>query len=409
MLRSFFGRFAEDDREISFEFELPFVDHDDGAKYSYTAPSFEFWIALVICVALQAVISILFILAAWMLIKKNREKNPTLAFLACYGFLCPAALYLPFALIPFLNIPNMILATPFIILAFANMLHCLEILYDTSPPFAERDVFNFLLYHASPVMLRFHPKTQEVIKATTEEMRHKILLAAFTFCGTIVLQNVLLVTHYEPFGHHELVSVAEYFNWRHLGNNMANAYLAGTNLETGTLIFGALISFVTGYSTIYLNDSPFSKSTSVADFWGRRWNIQIGGLLKTSVFKSCMKNGVSRLVAIFLTFVMSSVLHEYAIQGGSITPLNPTRSPHAPVLGRQSAFFLWNGMMMVLERLIMSNKFIKSTWDTSIPAPIKTLCIVMTSLPISKWFMDDYIGMYLFDDFMVAFPKIRKL
>jgi len=407
MLQSFFGQFAEDAREVSFEFELPFVN--DGANYAFTAPSLQFWFALSVCLLLQTIVGIVCMLVAWVLIKKNRQENPTMAFVACYGLLCPAALYLPFALLPFLNIPNTVLATPFVGLAISNALHFLEILYDTSPPFAEKTISNFLLYHASPVMLRFHPKTQEVTKATTDEMRHKLQVSLFSFCSTVVLLNVLLITSYEPFGHHELTSVADYFNWRHLGNNMANAYLIGTNLETGTLIFGVIISFITGYSTIYLNDSPFTKSTSVADFWGRRWNIQIGGLLKNSIFKSCVKNGVSRLIAVLLTFAMSALMHEYVIQGGSRALVNPTRIAHDPAFGRQSAFFLWNGMMMVLERLIMSNTSIKSAWDTSIPAPIKTVCIVMTSLPISRWFMDDFIGMYIFDDFVVAFPKIRKL
>lgn len=66
----------------------------------------------------------------------------------------------------------------------------------------------------------------------------------------------------------------------------------GLALEAGTLHFGLAISLLTGKSTITVNDSPLTKSSSPSDFWGGRWNKQIHGLLKVNIVFLC---GLKRL------------------------------------------------------------------------------------------------------------------
>ena len=52
--------------------------------------------------------------------------------------------------------------------------------------------------------------------------------------------------------------------------------------KAGTLICGIGVSLVTGVSTVEFNDNPLTKSQSVSEFWGQRWNRVVGGLLRVS-------------------------------------------------------------------------------------------------------------------------------
>ena len=53
--------------------------------------------------------------------------------------------------------------------------------------------------------------------------------------------------------------------------------------------------------------NPFA-STTVREFWGRRWNQVIGGMLRDGIFMPCRKRGY-RNVGVALTFLGSGVLH----------------------------------------------------------------------------------------------------
>ena len=46
--------------------------------------------------------------------------------------------------------------------------------------------------------------------------------------------------------------------------------------------FGFAASALTGFRTMVIMRNPLFASTSVSDFWGRRWNLLISGVLKVS-------------------------------------------------------------------------------------------------------------------------------
>ena len=93
-------------------------------------------------------------------------------------------------------------------------------------------------------------------------------------------------------------------------------------------------------------DLPFI-STSLREFWGRRWNLYAGGLLKQSVFDPVMKadallpdRRLRQAVAVCLTFVASGLAHELV--------LAYILGPEA-CLGLELAFFAAMGPLCVLE------------------------------------------------------------
>ncbi len=42
------------------------------------------------------------------------------------------------------------------------------------------------------------------------------------------------------------------------------------------------LTIFTGIETMEIADAPMTKATSISDFWGKRWNRNIGNLLRVS-------------------------------------------------------------------------------------------------------------------------------
>ncbi|MCL7046926.1 hypothetical protein MKW94_022857 [Papaver nudicaule] len=67
-------------------------------------------------------------------------------------------------------------------------------------------------------------------------------------------------------------------------------------------------------------DPPFGTSvylsTSFHDFWGRRWNLMVSGILKSIVYepvRHCFKRSWGVYIAIVVTFFVSGLMHELLI------------------------------------------------------------------------------------------------
>ena len=128
----------------------------------------------------------------------------------------------------------------------------------------------------------FDSKTNEVVKASFASLRRKSIRLLSTFIEVTLLLNFAVSFSFVPFPKREIQTVGDYFFWGNLLNNFTLAYLAGNFLESGTLAFSIAISLITGFETIILNNNPLTRSTSIADFWGRRWNQLVGTNLRVS-------------------------------------------------------------------------------------------------------------------------------
>merc|ERR1712125_164276 len=67
-----------------------------------------------------------------------------------------------------------------------------------------------------------------------------------------------------------------------------------------------------GVATVDPMHAPLFLSTSLRDFWGRRWNLVAHRFLKRSFFLPFVRGGcASKHIGAFLTFAMSGLFHEY--------------------------------------------------------------------------------------------------
>merc|ERR1719171_229598 len=73
-----------------------------------------------------------------------------------------------------------------------------------------------------------------------------------------------------------------------------------------------LMLALAGFDSLDSMRQPLLLSTSVKEFWGRRWNLLIHNLMWRSFFKPFARGGsASRHVGAVLAFVMSGLFHEY--------------------------------------------------------------------------------------------------
>jgi hypothetical protein len=119
----------------------------------------------------------------------------------------------------------------------------------------------------------------------------------------------------------------------------------------------------------------------------------------------------SKEIAIALTFLASGLLHEYS---WSLVFYHHT-SMHdetgtcpdcfTPYPFKLTAFFLWNGFIMLLERPIGKYFGFTASW----PTPVVCTLMLLTSLPVSHWMIGDWaVGRY-YTDFAIGVWHIRKL
>ena len=156
---------------------------------------------------------------------------------------------------------------------------------------------------------------------------------------------------------------------------------------------GLIMSICTGYTLEKFSDAPLTQSTSPSDFWGNRWDRPVESTLRRGCFRPLRKASYSRNLAAFGTFVVSGIIHEYMLWVMSFRrgpPNNPQGVPYVPVVGNQFLFFLWNGIVLVLERWWTGHQVLQ--WmQRHLPKPVRTALVLLTVLPIAHLFADEYI------------------
>jgi hypothetical protein len=69
-------------------------------------------------------------------------------------------------------------------------------------------------------------------------------------------------------------------------------------------------------------------------------------------------------------------------------------------MGNQLSFFAWNGVVVLLGRLLFP-KDASMTWNVW---PINTLLVLVTILPVSHWLTDEYIRSGFYNDVSLGLP-----
>jgi hypothetical protein len=137
---------------------------------------------------------------------------------------------------------------------------------------------------------------------------------------------------------------------------------------------------------------------------------------------------VSKTVAMFFTFFMSGLTHEYystllsfhddcdsathniSTSATATTSGDETEAPKCfvPIYSKLLAFFAWNGIIVLLERPV-SKTWICRTCAQWLPLPILSSLILLPVLPVGHWFVGEWIEGGFFDGLSLGFFRIVHL
>ncbi|KAI3850530.1 hypothetical protein MKX03_003966 [Papaver bracteatum] len=149
-----------------------------------------------------------------------------------------------------------------------------------------------------------------------------------------------------------------------------------TGLEFTLLAVGVTTAKLLNLKTEPVFNEPYI-STSLQDFWGRRWNLMVSNILRIAVYQPVRKWG--QLPALIATFVVSGVMHEIIFF--YLMRVNPT--------WEVTSFFVLHGFCVGLENKV--KKLVGGRWRLP-PIVSRTLTI----------------GFVLLTSFWLFFPPLIK-
>jgi hypothetical protein len=119
---------------------------------------------------------------------------------------------------------------------------------------------------------------------------------------------------------------------------------------------------------------------------------------------------VAKPLAALATFFASAVLHEYvlsviALKSHVVTDDNET---YHPTYGMHFLFFIWNGAVMLLEYFLQNTKAVAKL-RMMLPRWAITPLVLLTVIPISHFFTDEYVMSGFYTDYSFGFPVVRYI
>jgi hypothetical protein len=379
-----------------------------STRCAVTHPSIAFFNQLPLLVALQTLLSALL---AFPLYKLNvqpttttkKKKNMISSSVFSFLIALPIACYEPIYIIRLFDIHNIGLRMVLMTLPLLGGLRVLESFFGFVPAIAAKNFTNYVAYFSCPFIVKFDENKQEPKRVSFKYFQQQLQIVGTYFIYTGLLMSLLW--HYDwelfevqsdvdSFDHawHELIS------WKHLVNNYFVALILSLGLKQSTVGVSLLYSLALGYETQEVVLSPMTKSQSVSDFWGRRWNVAVHKGLKNGVYKPARYLTNSKLMGVLAAFVMSGIIHEYV----NLVIFSRT---NIEFKWKYMLFFGWNACLIFAEHTFGSLEMVQNI-ISKLPKPLITALVLCTALPVAHLFTGDWIVHGYFDAVMYAEPTI---
>lgn len=383
-------KFIVDKREPIATFGIPYVD----GRFALLSPCFGPWQQLIVLSLVQSLIQILFACFIYKLIVQRRGTIES--YLIGWGFVIPISLYIPYYLLDYLDIRNKAISLSSSCVMTSVFFRCLEAMYGTSPYVVESSIWNYCSYYGNVVPYIWNSKTGKRETTTVIQIFRSFGEQLHNLVALSLVLSVLIHFDFKPFndtvGWTELyVSTNHFFHLGHICNSYCIAILLYFALKFSFEInsFGENIK---GYATPPLFDSPLTKSTTPTEFWTKRWNIMTHTFLQRGIFEPSKLCSSSRTTAMFVTFLVSGLYHEYVwscifynqkylydVEGKCTS-----EECYVFKFGRVTLFFAYTGIIMLLERPIRKLPTVKWLFKC-LPTLVTAQLLVLIHVPFMKW------------------------
>mmetsp|Transcript_28540 Transcript_28540/g.47239 ORF Transcript_28540/g.47239 Transcript_28540/m.47239 type:complete len:419 (-) Transcript_28540:47-1303(-) len=382
-------------------------------SFSVYAPEPGPWIQLAVIFGAQTLLQCIFAAVIYLAIIQNRGKQFT--YFIGYGVIIPLICYLPFPILELLDIKSRVVRLALTTAPTIVGFRCMEAMHGTSPAVAETSLLHYVAYYTCLFDFYWDEKTKTRDKISASELGHSVYRIVCHFFLLSLIVSYLLYYDFKPFA--SAVELDQYhltlelLEPGQLFNNYLYAVMTFFGLSLGWNL-AALSTNLQGFRTVVPFHNPLWTSRSPSDFWGKKWNTTIHGILKRAAFQPVKKAGYSTSIAILATFAGSGVLHEYAwaIMFSSTTHDydengNCVGFCWYPLIGKQMVFFAWCGTTMLLERPVA--KLPSVQWmSKNLPTVVISTLVVATVLPFAHWYPGDWIVSQYWHDYSVGLFKI---
>lgn len=336
-------------------------------------------------------------------------------FLIGFGIIMPLCSIFPFYANRYFCIKNKIIKFLNGVAQLTTFFRCSEAMFGFLPSGVDSSLTNLIIYNAFPVEIKFESGP---IKSTWANVRYYFVNWVKSIFVLGLYSSVLDSYNHEPYPSEEGpalrdVDIFAGFSPRQLVNNFSVAILFQVYLSS----FGFGLNFLTslcGATQIPMMLNPIFESTSPSDFWGRRWNLVVHGILKRGVYKP-VRTKYSRLAASTATFVASGLFHEWLLSvvfysDSDEQDVAECTAPtcYIPGYGRNTLFFVWNAIVIGFEYAI-GGAAIFQLFKKHLPLTLISLMVASTALPMTHWFTNDYVRSDFFNDGQIGFPLIVRM
>lgn len=381
-----------------------------AATADLIGPSIPFWIALLNLFIVGACFSTLMscMMHSWIILpskQQNRKPGQPTGFLVGFGLLMPLCAAFPYYGVQYFAIRNKIHRFLFCLGPLTTFFRCPQAVFGFLPAHVDESLTNMILFNMTPLELPFDANGP--LRASWKDVYQSIgkfvvnLLVIGAYC------SYLTIYAYEPYPTRvDSTSLEQFFSYPALMNSFLAALLFQMYLSTYTTAFDALINTV-GYRVVPTMNNPLFSSTSPGDFWGKKWNMAIHGMLKRGVYKP-VRTRFPRLVASLATFISSGLFHEYMLMIIFLPDGNDQTNEYTPVYGRSCLFFVWNATLIACEHAF-GGMVIFGMMKKTLPVPLVSILVVLTALPATHLFVGDYVKSDFFENGQIGFPMIKMV
>eukprot|EP00546_Thalassionema_frauenfeldii_P016849 CAMPEP_0178898766 /NCGR_PEP_ID=MMETSP0786-20121207/2526_1 /TAXON_ID=186022 /ORGANISM="Thalassionema frauenfeldii, Strain CCMP 1798" /LENGTH=432 /DNA_ID=CAMNT_0020569547 /DNA_START=58 /DNA_END=1356 /DNA_ORIENTATION=+ len=397
-------------------------------EYGVLAPKLALWQQFVYMILIQVVFQVAAAIINYRFLvqpRRNKKRNSTTNnnnnnnnnnyYLLGWGVVIPLACWIPHGLLKVVHIGNRVVKLAAGNLANVVVFRTIEAMYDTSPHSVEQSLSNYITYYTSLVQFEWDQQTHTRKKMTGTELLQSIGMVLLFFHLSSLLLSFQLQHNFLYFLESPVTelhlyhfSLEDLFHWHHLANNYLLMLTIYAVLNFGFRFTALGEQLKGGYATkpIFLN--PVFGTRSLSEFWGKRWNLTIHNILYRGAFLPLRRFVPTTIVAVFGTFVASGLLHDYA---WSLTFASSNKEEEEeffqPTFWKLTAFFLWNGAFMLLERPLgpLLYKYI----GTYLPTILLSTLLGLTAVPVMHWYGGDWVTGGYFADLSLACWKIVPL
>lgn len=367
-----------------------------SGKYALLMPDVQVAMELVVGATMSIAIGVVLAAIIYHFVLPTQKRRTLLI-----GSIMCVIIMMPYILFDVLGTQNtgvrFSLTAPFVLYLFRTA----EAAFGFVPTCADVSLSRYCIYFASPAEILFEQR------ASKAEMLHSTF-GVMKCAAVISLLCSILSARETPFGvtageFYEQITLESYLNPRHLGNCFAIAFFFQSGLALGNSALGNLVQLLTGYKVLETMKNPMLEATSPSDFWGKRWNVLVHFALKRGVYKP-MRKYTSALISSLAVFVASGLFHEWMVHAVFLY----NKQSEGVIIGSNTAFFVWNFVVIACERMLVSTKGVQSLKKV-LPRFMVTVIIIMSSLPFAHWFGGPYLKGNFFADYEAFVPMIRKV